>query len=360
MKLRNIVLIILALVAIGGLIGRRLVSSNNSSAPASSGPRGQSAPLNVSAVVIQPQTLNTRITATGTLLANEEVSLRPETSGKVVHIYFKEGSVVNKGDLLVKINDAELQASLTKATYQKKLVDDRLKRNEALYKTQGVSQEDYEAVVTEANTLQAEVDLLKAQIAKTEIYAPFRGVIGLRGISEGAIVTSESQIATLQDISRLKLDFSAPERYSPLLTVGAVVTFKLEGHAQVFTARIYAVEPRIDRNTRTVQIRAITDSVDRAMLPGAFANVDIPLEKVENALLVPTQALIPDLKSYKLFVYEGGKAAVRMVQAGARTEQSVQILDGLKPGDTLVTSGILQMRPGMPLQITSYQSMSAE
>ncbi|MBK7141435.1 MAG: efflux RND transporter periplasmic adaptor subunit [bacterium] len=360
MKLRNIVLIAIAVVAIGGLVGRRLMSSNSVQPGSPSGQRGQGAPLNVSALIVEPQTLNTRISSTGSLLANEEVILRPETSGKIIKIYFQEGKVVEKGDLLVKINDDELQAGLDKAIHRKKQVDDRLKRNEALYKTQGVSQEDYEAAVTEANSLQAEVDLLKAQIAKTEIHAPFRGVVGLRNVSEGAYVTSETQIASFQDISRLKLDFSAPERYGPLLAVGTVVTFKLEGHPSDHKATIYAVEPRIDRNTRTIQIRALTEPSDKSILPGAFANVDIPLERVDNALMVPTQALIPDLKSYKLFVYEGGKAAVRVVQAGARTEQSVQILEGLHPGDTLITSGLLQIRPGASIQISNLQSASNE
>jgi membrane fusion protein (multidrug efflux system) len=358
MKLRNIVLIVIAVVAIAGLIGRRLVSSNSAQQSSPSGQRGQSAALNVSAQIINPQTLSTRIAATGSLLANEEVVLQPETSGKIVKIYFKEGAVVSKGELLVKINDDDLQASLNKAIHQKKQVDDRLKRNEALYKTQGISQEDYESALTEANSLQAEVDLLRAQIAKTEIHAPFNGVVGLRGVSEGAIVNPNTEIATLQDISRLKLDFSAPERYGPLLIVGGKVSFKIEGYAKDYEATIYALEPRIDRNTRTIQIRALTEPADRSMLPGAFANVEIPLERVDNALMVPTQALIPDLKSYKLFVYSDGKATVRTVIAGARTEQSVQILDGLKPGDTLITSGLLQIRPGMSVQISEMRNES--
>ncbi len=355
MKLRNVVLLVVALVAVAGLIGRKMATSNATQTGPGAGQRASNS-LSVSAQLVQPQTLNTRITATGSLLANEEVVLQPETSGKVEQILFKEGSVVSLGDLLVKINDDVLQAELDKVRHQKKQVDDRLKRNEALYKTQGISQQDYEVAVTEANTLQAELDLLQAQIAKTEIRAPFRGVIGLRGVSEGAFVNSETKIATLQDISRLKLDFSAPERYASLLTVGATVSFTVEGISERHSAKIYAVEPRIDRNTRTVQIRALTEPASRAMLPGAFANVDIPLERIENALMVPTQALIPDLKSYKLFVYEGGKAAVRTVQAGARTEQSVQILEGLKPGDTLITSGLLQIRPGMAVQISELQS----
>lgn len=355
MKLRTVVLLVIALVAVAGLIGRKMSTSNATQTAPTTGQRAGSS-LSVNAQLVHPQTLNTRITATGSLLANEEVVLQPEISGKVEQILFKEGSEVSLGDLLVKINDDVLQAELDKVRHRKKQVDDRLKRNEALYKTQGISQEVYEVAVTEAHTLQAELDLLQAQIAKTEIRAPFRGVIGLRWVSEGAFVNSTTRIATLQDISRLKLDFSAPERYASLLAVGATVSFTVEGIADKYAAKIYAVEPRIDRNTRTVQIRALTEPASRAMLPGAFANVEIPLERIENALMVPTQALIPDLNSYKLFVYEGGKAAVRMVQAGARTEQSVQIVEGLKPGDTLITSGLLQIRPGTAVHISDLQS----
>ncbi len=286
------------------------------------------------------------------MLANEEVELKSEVSGRVTKILFKEGGFVKKGDLLVKINDSELQAQLEKAKYVLKLSEEKEYRQRNLLKREAISQEEYDSALNELNVNKAQVDLIKAQIDKTEIVAPFSGKIGLRHISIGSYITPTTIIASLQNIDPIKIEFSIPEKYAGSVEVGDKVNFNIVGSEETFTGKVYAIEPKIDNVTRTLSIRALCSNTSGKLLPGGYADVKLILKDISNALMVPTEAIIPILKGQKLFLYKNGVVTDPIVQTGIRTDTTVQITDGLAPYDTVITSGILQLRPGAPVKIS--------
>lgn len=309
-------------------------------------------PVPVHISIIKPQKLDNKVLTTGTILANEEVNLKSETSGKVVKILFREGSRVKKGDLLVKINDSELQAELLRAKSALKLADENEARQKKLLQTGGVSQQIYDAAVNELNARKADVSLYNAQIDKTEIRAPFDGIVGLRKISEGAYVTTSTDIASMQEIDPIKIDFSVPEKYSSFVNTGDKISFTISGNTKTYTGRVYAIEPKIDEATRTLQIRALCPNASKEIHPGSFADVTLILKEITDALMVPTQAIIPILKGQKVYLYKSGKVVESVVQTGTRTDTMVQITDGVSPMDTVITTGILQIAPGMPVTVS--------
>lgn len=311
-------------------------------------------PTKVKAHIVQLEKLSNNVLATGTIRSNEEVELRSEAAGKIVNIFFKEGAYVNKGYLLVKINDSDLQAQLRKVESKIKLSEDREFRQRQLLKSNMISQEEYDNTVNDLNVNQSDHDLIKAQIDKTEIKAPFSGVVGLRSVSVGSYVTTATIIARLQNISTLKIDFSIPERYSFVVSTGDELSFKVSGSDKIFHAKVYAIEPKIDQATRTLQIRAICDTYYKELVPGAFANIELKLKEIGNAILVPTIAIVPELKGQFVYLYKNGTVFPQNVETGIREEIKVQVVTGLSEGDTVITSGILQIRPGAKVNISEF------
>lgn len=308
--------------------------------------------LPVKGHVVKPVELGNNVLTSGTVLANEEVDLKSEVDGKITKIAFKEGSRVKKGELLVKINDAELQAQLNKAKFTLQLLKDKEFRQKQLLEKEAISQEEYDDALNQLNVNKSEVNLIEAQIDKTEIRAPFDGIVGLKNVSEGSFITSSTIIASLQNINPIKIDFSVPEKYSGLVKVGDKINFTVVGNDDKHVATVYAVEPRIDPVTRTLKIRAIYSNPSGKILPGSFADVELILDKIENALMVPSQAIIPELKGQKIYLYKSGVVAQKSVNIGVRTDTTVQVTKGLNPNDTLITSGILQIRPGVKVSIS--------
>ncbi|HXF48895.1 MAG TPA: efflux RND transporter periplasmic adaptor subunit [Verrucomicrobiae bacterium] len=307
--------------------------------------------LSVRSVVVSPRPLEEVVRSIGTLSANEEVELRSERSGKIQKIYFREGGAVKAGDLLVKIDDSELSAQLARAEQRRKLAEQLEERQKVLLEKGGVSREEYDRILTELNTLKAEEQLIRVQVEKTEIKAPFDGIIGLRYASEGSYVTSSDRLATLQDLGSLKIDFSIPEKYARQVKPGDKILFTIAGAERQFAGTVFAVEPKVDPATRTLPVRARASNVNRALMPGGFANVELVLRQ-ERAIMVPAGAVIPDIKGHKVFLYKGGKAEAREVQVGLRTADEVEIAAGISPGDTVLTSGLLQLRPGAAVRLS--------
>ena len=310
-----------------------------------------SAPLGVSAFVVEEAPLQDKIVTTGTVLADEEVELRPETSGRITEIAFEEGRPVAAGALLVKINDSELQAQRRRAERRLELAQERAFRQERLLEKGGVSQEEYDATVSEVDVLRAEVELIEAQIDKTEIRAPFGGVIGLRYASEGSYVSPATRIATLQSLSPAKIEFSVPERYASEIGLGDAITFTVEGADGLFEGEVYAFEPQIEAGTRTLAVRARSPNPDGRLLPGAFADIEVVLGEVADALTVPAIAVIPEQGGKRVYLYEGGTAQPRAVETGIRLADRIQITEGLAPADTVILTGLQQLRPGLPVQV---------
>ena len=280
------------------------------------------------------------------------MELKSETAGKITDIYFKEGKTVKKGELLVQVNDEEISAQLTKQRFNKKLNEDIEFRQRKLLEKDAISQEEYDNALNRLNTAIADISLLEAQLDKTKVRAPFDGIIGLRYVSEGALITTSTPIANLYNISPAKIEFAIPGRYSMQVKAGQRINFTVESDTSIFVGDVYAIEPQIDANTRTIKIRALAENTKGLLLPGQFVKVELILGSTQNAILVPTEAVIPELNGHKVFISKNGKAKEVSVQTGIRSNLNLEIISGLNPRDTLITTGILQLREGLDIQIT--------
>ena len=323
------------------------LASTPAKAPGSN--RGRT--LNVIAEVIKPTTISDGIAISGLLLPDEEVNLSFETSGKITAINFQEGTQVKKGELLAKVNDAQLQAQLRKLEVQLKLAEDRVYRQNALLEKEAVSKEAYEQVQTDLAMLKAEIDMVKANIAYTELRAPFDGIIGLRQVSEGAFVNTSTIVATLTKISPLKIEFAIPERYAGIVKGGNNLHFTVEGHLKPFTAKVYATESHVDPTTHTFAMRALYPNTDGKLMPGRFANVNLKTQEYNDVITIPSQAIVPEMGIDKVFLYKNGKAEPVSITKGIRNEARVQVLQGLQVGDTIIISGTLQLRTGLKVTL---------
>lgn len=341
-------IIILIVIILGGYIAFRYLPKGNATEDAPP-PRQANTRrvLNVNAVVIKEQTIVEDINTRGRLMPDEEVELAFETSGLVTHVNFREGTMVKKGQLLAKVNDASLQAQLKKLEAQLKLAEDRVFRQSALLEKDAVSREAYEQVKTDLESLRADIQLVKANIDLTELRAPFDGLIGLRQISEGSYASPNTMVAKLTKISPLKIEFSVPERYSKDIKSGTKVSFNIEGDLSTYTASVYATESMIDASTNSLTVRALYPNNRGAVLPGRSASLKIRMYEIHDAIAVPSQAIVPEMGMDKVFLYKSGRAEPVVITKGLRTESHVQVLEGLQLGDTIITSGTLQLRTGL-------------
>ncbi len=310
-----------------------------------------SQPLFASGYVLVPTKMNELIYSTGSLLPDEEVDLAFETSGKVVGLFFEEGRKVKKGELMAKLNDRPLQAQLLKLQAQQKLVQEREFRQRQLLDRDAISRESYDQVVTELQSIEADIMLIEARIAETELHAPFDGIVGLRMISEGAFATTQTKIVRLVKTRPLKIEFSIPERYAGEVVPGFPISFVVDGFPEPFSANVYAIDPKVDINTRTIVVRALYPNTNEELKPGRFASIRARLSEIENAVSIPTEALIAEMAGEKVFIYKNGKAKEIKVKTGLRTEAHIQIREGLNFGDTLLTTAILQLREDLPVQL---------
>ena len=345
--------LIIILVVIGGLALLKIAffpGNKNPAAPAQRG--GGGAPLGVSGFVVKPERFENTVQSNGTIFASEEAELRAEVAGKITDIRFKEGGMVKKGDLLVKINDADLQANLGKLNSQLKLANDRLDRQTKLVEIGGISREEYEMSKTEVSNIKSDIDYTRAQIAKTEIHAPFSGSIGLKNISEGNYVNASNVIATIQQLDPVKIDFSVPEKYLAYIQKGDKIKFRMGESGPLHEAEISAIEPTIDPSTRSVKIRAYAENKDKSLYPGAFVHIEVVVSVSENAILIPTESVVPILKGKKVYVSRGGVVDEIKIETGERTEDKVEVVKGLTVGDTVLTTGVLQVKKGSPVKFT--------
>lgn len=314
--------------------------------------------LKVDAIVIKPSKLVNEISVSGTLLAYDEVELKNEVAGRVVKINLPEGKFVKKETLLVKLFDDDLQANLKKLLTQKAIQEKIFDRQAELLKVNGISQNDYEQTGLQLNSIKADIEIEKARIRKTEVLAPFDGVIGLRNISVGAQITPSTLVATIRSIDKIRLDFSVPEKYGPAIKPGMKVNFTLNNEDHAYTATVIATEQGIDEVTRNLKVRALVNSRSSNLIPGSFTVVSLHLGENKGALMVPTEAVIPREKSKELFVARQGKAHLVEVRTGVREASQIEITEGIQPGDTVLTSGMLFLREGAKILYSAVNTAS--
>lgn len=303
--------------------------------------------MEVKAVVVVPRTFSNTITLSGSIEPNEQVQIRSEVSGIVRALSFREGTSVQKGQVLLRIDDSELQARLIQAQSSEQLAEDNEKRARLLLEKEAISEQEYDVARADFASAKAQTKLIQAQIAKTTVRAPFSGKIGLRSISEGEYLTPSTVVANLLSINPIKVLFSVPEKYSGQINPGQGLTFSVSGSEAKFHAKIYAIEPGVDAATRTISIRAVAENPEGRLFPGAFARVELPLDHIENAVLVPTEAVVPVQNGKQVFLLKDGRAAATPVETESRTREDVLITNGVSIGDTVLTSGIMSLSDGM-------------
>jgi membrane fusion protein (multidrug efflux system) len=309
-------------------------------------------PLAVNYYVVKAASFTNDLYTTGKIGALNQIDILPEVSGKIIAVNFEEGENVKKGDLLVKLNSSDLEAQLMKSKTQSKLSEQKLERLKKLLGINGVSQEEYDMQENELAGFKADQAYIEAQLAKTNITAPFSGVIGLKNISPGSFVSPTTPIASLIQVQPLYVEFSIPEKYSAMFKKGIDVKFSNDQlkSQQTFSASIYAIEPRVDEITKTIRARAMYTGSD-LFYPGSFVKVYVDLGKTNDALMIPTQCVIATLKGQKVFVSRDGIAVDVPVEIGVRTDEKIEIVKGLSPGDTVITTGLLSIKKDSRLKL---------
>ena len=346
--MKKIIYISLPILAILAFVGYRFFFSKTESIAEEQKPKGSG--ISARLYVLAPDLLKSSITAVGTLLPNEQVDLISEAAGKVVGIYFEEGKPVSKGQLLLKVDDEELQAQLRRAEYQLKLTGERLNRQQILLEKDAVSREEFDHVQTDYNILQTDIDLLKTKIAKTEIRAPFAGTIGFRGVSLGSFLQPNTIITRLIDYSKLKLEFAIPEKYGSLYLPGKKIDFTTEVSPKELEAVVYAVDPKVDIATRTITVRGLYNNTSGKLTAGMFARVNLIVDQSDEVLLIPTQSVVQEMDGKKVWIISNGKAKSQPITTGYRTNEQVEVLTGLQPGDTIMVTGLMQVREGIAVR----------
>ncbi|MBK8563081.1 MAG: efflux RND transporter periplasmic adaptor subunit [Saprospiraceae bacterium] len=306
-------------------------------------------PVQVNGFVAIEKRLAENLEVPGTLQPFEETEIRPEISGRLVSHNIQEGGTVQKGALLAKLFDEDLQAQLKKLQVQLEIAKKTLERQQELLKIQGISQQEVDLSELQVNNIKADMELIRVSITRTEIRAPFTGRLGLRKVSLGAYITPNSILATIRQLNQLKLDFTVPEKYASLFPKGKQVQFTVAGSRRNYTASVLATEAAVAAESRSLTVRASVAGSDASLLPGTFARVLLNTGAAGQSIVVPSQAIIPQARGKKLVVFKGGLPEFRDVETGVRDEDFVQVLEGVQVGDTIVTTGLMAIRPNSKL-----------
>jgi len=312
----------------------------------------KSGPLSVEAIVIQPTTVSSAIEVAGNVLPFELTEIRPEISGRIIGLNFKEGATVAKDALLVKLFDGDLQAQLKKLNVQLQIAEKTEERQRELLKISGISQQDFDLSLLQLNNIKADIELTMVNIGKTEIRAPYSGRMGLRNVSLGAYITPANVVTTLSQVDKKKISFSIPEKYSNDIRPGMTVAFGIEGKEGEFKATIIASETVIEAETRNLKILATVNDEKNNLVPGSFAKVGLALGTNSAAVMVPSQCIIPNARTKQLLLYRNGIPEFVNVTTGLRNADNVQITSGLQPGDTVITTGLLFIRKDSKLKLS--------
>jgi membrane fusion protein (multidrug efflux system) len=344
---------LLLLIVIGSMMS---VSCSSKKDEAFAARTRQSGPVEADGFIVRPQSISEKIEVPGSLMPAEQTQIKSEVSGRIVQLNLQEGSVVQKGTLLVKLFDGDLQTQLKKLQVQLQIAQKTEERQSELLKINGISQQDYDLVVLNVQTLNVDIEATKIAIAKTEIRAPYAGQIGLRNVSLGTYIAPSDVITTLRQVDNLKLEFSIPEKYAKEIRKNAKVSFKVDGGEQPHEAVVIATENSVEQSTRTLRVRALVKNNHPELVPGVFAKVNLQLGKDDDALLIPTQSVIPNARNKQVILLRKDSAVFTVVETGIRDSVFIQITSGLKAGDTVITSGLMAIRPNAKVKVARLAS----
>jgi membrane fusion protein (multidrug efflux system) len=347
------------LLAMATTVATSCNSEKDSSSPSARGNARQRGALEVEGFIVEPRSVSETVEVPGTLFPAEETQIRAEVSGRVVRLNIPEGDIVAKGTLLVKLFDEDLKAQLNKLKVQLQIAEKTVERQKELLDIKGISQQDFDLSSLAADNLKADIESLKISISKTEIRAPYEGQIGLRNVSLGSYLSPSDIITTLRDINQLKLEFAVPEKYAKSIARGYQVTFRVDGGSANHAARVIATEGNVDPTTRTLRIRALVTGKSKELVPGVFARINLQLGQDSKALMIPTQAVIPQARNKQVILLRGDTATFKVVETGIRDSAYVQVVSGLKMGDTVITTGLMAIRPSARIKVTRVNRLPA-
>ena len=309
----------------------------------------------VDVIVAKTQKISNIIEANGTVLANEYAELHPEVNGRLIFLDVPEGTVVKKGTVIAKINDADLQAQLSKTKVQLNLAELTEQRFKKLLNINGINQNDYDVALNQVNSLKADLAYTQTLIDKTVLKAPFDGLLGLRLISQGSFVTTATVLTSIQQVSKLKIDFTLPENYSNLIRKGKTIDVDIDGGKSARKkATIFATEPMVNAATRNLKVRAYLNATAN---PGAFVKIYLDAGENTKSIMVPSSSIMPEARSKKLVVVKNGKSVFVNVETGVRTVGAVEILSGINVGDSIIVTGILFTRQNGLIKIRSVKNI---
>ena len=292
------------------------------------------------------------VSAVGTLIANESVMVRTEINGRLSGINFEEGQSVKKGHRLVTLEDGEHQAQLAAVSAELRTAKQKFLRSKELYEQKFISKEALDLQAGSVERLAALVDDASARLMKTVVAAPFSGILGLRKVSPGAYLRAGDDIAVLENIDSVKVDFRIPEVYLAKVRVGQVINVAVDAFpGSNFVGKVYATESGVDQETRTALLRGRIKNESGKLRPGMFARVSLVMSKKENALSIPEQALWPQGTDNFVYKVVDGKVSLAKVVLGQRTPGYVEIVEGVSPGDVVVTEGQIKIRDGAPVTV---------
>lgn len=349
-NLKKISILLLILVIGVILIVPKLISGKKEE-ETRSGNQNQQLPVDV--YIVKPVELDNKISTIGTIVANESVEIKSEITKKITGIYFKEGTYVPKGKTLFKLDDSDLRARLRKLEIEEELAIKSEERERILLEKGLTTQEEYDIRINTLERIRADIDLVRIELSKTYIKAPFSGITGFRNVSIGSLVSNSNVLTNIQDISKIKIDFSIPEKYLNAFKRGQTIKFKVDGMDEEFTGEVVSFDPSLNENTRSITLRAIANNKNGKLLPGTFVKVNLELENIINAIMVPTESIVPKLKGQSIFVVKDGIAVSTDIETGLRTEKEIQVLTNLNPGDTIVTTNLLRIRPNSKIKIVN-------
>jgi membrane fusion protein (multidrug efflux system) len=319
---------------------------------------GAGGPAPVEVVELKPTTVKEDLQAVGALRSNESVMLRPEVSGRIAAINFRDGQPVKKGQVLVALDATLNEAEVAQARAELELARNNLKRTEDLARKSFVSDSAQEQAAANAEVLAARLKLAEARLAKMRVTAPFDGVVGIRSVSVGDYVKDGADLVNIEDIAQLKVDFRLPERYFPQLRVGQAVEVAADAlPGSRYRGTIDAINPRIDANGRSLEVRARLTNTDGRLRPGMFARVRVIVGERAAALLVPEEAIVPLGDDFFVYTVADGKAKRVRVKLGVRREAMVELLEGVKAGDLVVTAGMRVQRDGQPVRVVNSSAV---
>lgn len=330
-------------------------SEKKETKPTAAGSR-ESSTLDVEGQIIRTSSINEIIEVSGTILASEATEIRPEISGRIIQLNIREGADVSINSLLAKLYDGDLQAQLKKLLVQLQIAEKTEERQRELLKIGGVAQQDYDLSVLQVSNIKADIELTRVAISKTEIRAPYNGRIGLRNISIGAYVSPTTLLTTISQVRQKKLEFSVPEKYSSQIRSGLPLEVRMDGTGKEFQATVLATESSVDEATRNLRVRALIKEDDPLLVPGSFTRVRLILGRNDQAIMIPSNAVIPQARNKQVAVYRSGKASMEQITTGIRDSSMVQVVSGLHPGDTLITSGLLFVKPGSKIRFTKLNN----